>query len=698
MNLLWILFFIPGTQFRGTIIDAVRGEGIPYVQVTLLPEDTTVITDTNGYFEFEGNELPGKVTVKANRIGYRPGIWTELPTSVPVKLTLTPVAIPIAGVTSTATRLKSPPVFAAPVNTILMEKEQPGIVTDPGGVINHSAGVMVNNYTNLSTLSLRGAGPEQTLVLWDRIPLNSSLNSLADLTLLPPPQVEKIELARGGASALYGATPLGGVVNIITPEPTRRQLDFGTGLGSFGTRDAALTVSLPGTISWLAAGSYYHTDNSFTYPDSLGNQKLQKNAGITRTALMGKSQAAIGLNQSLNLAVNFGFCRRGSPGPVSFPTDSARLEDQRLLIIAGYDLWESPMGRLTARLHHHRHHEQYLNPSPYFTAADTHQLEKTSTNITHQVNLNFGLLTAELAEGVEAGYEAVQSTTVKTPSRLNAAGYLEAGMKTGWIGLTPAIRYEILTNRRFSSGEVVSTYGALSPRLTLTLSPNPVFSFYLGVNRSFRAPSFNELFWPQSEWAKGNPKLKPEWATGMDAAIGMKLSKSTHIRITAFYSQVQDLIQWIADSSFVYQPVNLGLVRIKGLELEPQLKSSRAGINGSLTLQECRTESTFVPYRPLLFGRTTLWLIPYQTVNSTLGLQLTASGTGMKFTNQENTDTLPGYLNLDAGISLEFKLTFVQVTLSTGIQNLLDQHYQSLPGYPLPGRGFYLKTRVRSVK
>ncbi len=688
MNLLSLILILTGVNFDRRIIDAVTGEPVPYVQITVLPLGRTLAADSAGYFRLELDSPAESLTLKLERIGYRTRTWTGTADGLPEPLSLFPVAIPVSGVTSTATRLKNPLPFAMPVQN--RHIDQSLVQSSPALPLSRATGILVNDYGNLATLNLRGAGPEQTLVLWDRIRLNSGLNGLADITLLPAGQLERIEIARGGTSALYGTSALGGVINLITPEPRQRRLDVSAGLASFGTRTAVLTATLPGRVSWLAAGEYFHTDNRFPYPDSTDSIRLRTNARLSRAALLVKSQTALDARQSLTLETHLGISRRGSPGPVTFPSDSARLDDEQLLVIAGYDLLESPAGRISARLYHCRRNERYHNPDPYFTANDTHKLQNTGINLNHEFNWASGPLACDLLTGVETGLEQAQSSTVGSPSRFNAAGYIESGFKTTLVQLTPALRYEILQNRH---PDAVTTLGALSPRLTLTLTPHPLLSFYSGVNRSFRAPSFNELFWPEDPWTRGNPHLKPEWGTGYDAGIGIKLPGGG-LRLTAFYSRIQDLIQWVADTGFVWQPVNINRVRIRGLELEPGVEFPYFGLDGNLTLQECRAESTLIPYRPLLTGSAGIWLEPLRLPKTALRLQLSTTGATSRFTNPTNTETLPGYLILDLGISLNHKINPVSLAISAGVQNLLDRHYELIRNYPLPGRSFYLKTRL----
>ncbi|RLA92715.1 MAG: TonB-dependent receptor, partial [Deltaproteobacteria bacterium] len=83
-------------------------------------------------------------------------------------------------------------------------------VRRPSGFLSHSA-----------TVSMRGMGsmPGRTLVLLDGIPLNKADTGTVNWDLLRAEDIERIEIVRGPASALYGSNAMGGVINIITRKP-----------------------------------------------------------------------------------------------------------------------------------------------------------------------------------------------------------------------------------------------------------------------------------------------------------------------------------------------------------------------------------------------------------------------------------------------------------------------------------------------
>ncbi len=714
-----IIFYllISGAGFQGRVVDALTREPIPYVQLRLTSPgwEVFVSADSLGKWTLKGPNIPSSVTIYASHIGYKSNVWKDVSTKDTLTLFLYPRSIPVAGVTTTASRLKTTLEPPSPVTLI----ENSPVLTrgqiDISDLIEAAPGVMVNEYPNLNTISLRGATAEQTLIMLDGVRLNSSLNNQADLTLVAPFLANEIEVVRGGASPIYGANAIGGVINILTPKIEHFQPKASLGIGSFGKRYANFSISGPGRIDYLFTAGFMNAKNNFPYRDTLDSIRIRKNADLTRGNLLLKTLAAIGPHY-FSLLTGFTIAERGSPGPLDFPSDSARLRDIQLLTALGYDIFESEKARLQVRISHQRTHQNYHNPDPYFTANDTHQVHQTSLNL-NQWFEPIKLLTGNI--GLESYYEEAKSTKVSSPYRWTNSACFEGNYQIregerAFLSINPALRYDLLQQgRRSDSGwQRDRFYGALSPKLAFTLTPfapslempTPPLNLYFGIHRSFRAPTFNELYWPEDPWTKGNPTLSPEWATGIDGGLGGSIGETGLWRVNLFRSSLSNLIQWQPDTAHVWRPVNIAQARITGLELEGSLNLTRFGFSGNATYQRCQTERKDLPYRPRFSARTSIWLAYLK--DDTLPLcRFVATGKGIssRYADEENSSALPGYFLLDGDFMVNiFKvLTSLSPELTAlksfngwlvfGCRNILNRHYQTIKGYPVVGRNFYLE-------
>lgn len=700
MVLLFLVSLLtPSGVFQGQVFDATTRAPVPFAEVEVAPVGLKVIADSLGSFQVNTDGLDEKFTITVSRLGYETRVWEDVAVDKTTVFYLLPRAIPVSGVTSTASRLGALVAVAQPVAVIKNEPSRTRGFNDVGGVIGVDGGAQINDYGNLTTVMLRGASAEQTVVMLDGVRLNSSLNNIADLSLIPLMFAEEVEVMRGGASALYGANPIGGVVNIKTPEPKKCGARVGLGVGSLGRRNGSVVISVPGTVNFLFAGGLLQSKNRWSYRDASDSVRTRLNCDISRGDLLLKSQTRFWDRHYLSFSGVLGAADRGSPGPISFPSDSARLRDSRLMTILGYDLQESDNARLSCRFSHQRTWQNYFNPSIYFTANDTHQIYRTEVNL----NQWFSPIRWFAGNiGLESFIEQAKSTKVGSPNRTTTALYLEVGISGGGLELKPAVRYDLLMSKGGLTGgvPVKRSYGAVSPKLALIVSRFYPMSFYLGVNRSFRAPTFNELWWPDDGWTAGNAGLAPEFGTGIDGGVGYEMAGKGRLRLGVYGTQFTNLIQWLPDSNFKFQPVNVASATVSGAELESDFGFGWFGFNLNATLQRCRTEGKVLPYRPLLSGKGGVWLA-YLVNNEPPVVKLLLSGRAVsnRFTNKDNTDTLPKFAIFDAEMVIDpiRALTWKNnwhCQLALGCRNIFNQQYQEIKDYPLPGRNIYLEIDI----
>ncbi len=162
---------------------------------------------------------------------------------------------PVEEIVVTGSRIKRTDIESISPITVLseLELENAGNLTiedtlqELPAVTGGDFGSSVNNGSDgIATVSLRGLGPNRTLVLIDgHRPGPAGVDGLVDLNLIPAAMIERVEVLRDGASTIYGSDAVGGVVNIITKKDFEGvKLDLGYDITSYGDGDqynAALT-------------------------------------------------------------------------------------------------------------------------------------------------------------------------------------------------------------------------------------------------------------------------------------------------------------------------------------------------------------------------------------------------------------------------------------------------------------------------
>ena len=254
---------------HGHVIDYKSNQHIPYITVTV--DGTTVGTTTDATGHYTLYHAPvGKLTVSISAIGYESKsqeIEVECGSDIQLNFETTESNISVDEVVVSATRNETNKKYTATVVNIVSKKLFENTASSNlAESMNFQAGLRVENTcTNCGVPQLRinGLEGQYSQILLDSRPIFSSLAAVYGLEQLPVAMVERVEVIRGGGSALFGSNAIGGVVNIITKEPMRNSLslshtthiiedgtpDFNTALnGSFVSDDHRLGVYLFGQV------------------------------------------------------------------------------------------------------------------------------------------------------------------------------------------------------------------------------------------------------------------------------------------------------------------------------------------------------------------------------------------------------------------------------------------------------------------
>jgi len=215
---------------HGHVIDARNGEHIPFATVSV--EGTTIGTTTDATGHFYLKNLPeGEITVVAESVGYKAAkrsVVARSGKSLEVNFEMGEETLAMDAVVVSATRnetnKKSTAVVVDVASAKLFENTAS---TNLAESMKFQSGLRVeNNCGNCGTTQLRinGLEGQYSQILLDSAPIFSSLAAVYGLEQLPVAMIERVEVIRGGGSALFGSNAIGGVVNIITKEPLRNSL------------------------------------------------------------------------------------------------------------------------------------------------------------------------------------------------------------------------------------------------------------------------------------------------------------------------------------------------------------------------------------------------------------------------------------------------------------------------------------------
>ncbi len=537
-----------------------------------------------------------------------------------------------------------------------IERQGPGSVAD---VLARVPGIQITRNGGPGTATsvfLRGADSRFTAVYVDGVRMDSQSTGGASWQSIPLALIDRIEVLRGPAAAVYGSDAMGGVVQIFTKKGDGPAQPYaGLGVGSRGTFTAEAGIS-GGAGGWDYA---------------LGLNRSQTDGFNARTAATAnpdkddyRSNAVSGrLGYQLNRQHRLEATLLASD--VNSGYDNSLTEDDRSLnkmYALGLNWQAQWTAQYSTKLQFTQSRDYYeTRPSPY-------QTDTRLQNYLFQNEWRLGVHT--LTAALERRDDALTNGGIDRDRHQNALA-LGYGLNTGPHTVQLNLRRD--DDSEFggkTTGSAAYGYAfATHWRATAT------------VGTAFRVPTLYQRF---SEY--GDASLQPE--KSRNAELGLRWAQGAHsFSATAYRNRVTDLINFSSpgncDSPFGCY-ANVGKARLEGITLAGTTKLGAFNLHGSVDFQNPRdTEND-----KLLARRAKRY--------ATLGAETRAAGwtwaadlqtSAKRFDNAANTNVLGGYTLFNLSAQTEVAK---DVNLIARINNLADKRYQTARTYATEGRSVYV--------
>lgn len=536
------------------------------------------------------------------------------------------------------------------------------VVDDTGG----PAGV--------ATVSLRGSSPQQVLVLLDGQRLTSAQSPFFDVNDVPVPieRVERIEVIPAPASAMHGADALGGVVNIVTRAiGAKPGLSLSLGLGGDAERR-------------LAGGAQYGVGKLGLRFDG----QLRSGDGFRDNGDFDLKNATAGLTVApapWGLDVRWSTLEReaGDPGPEWVPTPNARRNGSRddvraELSYRSGDKWDVRAGGFSRQQSLDRD-----DPDPpdadAAEPAEPVALRRDSSSKGLDARLNFETSAGELftvggewvADEVDAGGDGSRETDRWGVFAQDQWRYRD------WSAVGAIRRDEDSAYGEHTGLSLAGGWGRGG------------WKFSAGWARGRRVPGFDELYRDEESF-QGNPDLKPETSESYEGSAELA-GGGGRVRLSVFRRSVSDLIRWAdADGDLVYRPENVASAKVEGWEAEVLYRPS-ATIEIPVGYQRLSAEDEETG-ESLEGVAQSLWRAGVRSTGSSFTWSVDYAVTDRGQFRLSDEDWSYGVLNAAVSWRRAFKSAVVLVSVRG--ENLRDEDYQAVEGYPQRGRAMFAEVRV----
>jgi len=521
-----------------------------------------------------------------------------------------------------------------------------------------------------TTLFLRGAESDQVLVLIDGVKAGDATSGLFKFQDFPIEQIERIEVVRGPRASLYGSEAIGGVVQIFTRKGGGELTPFArVSAGSRRTGEAAAGVSGGGERGWFSlSGSGFSTDGFDSCRAFAGCFVVEPDEdGFRNRSLAARG----GYRLSDRAEVELHALATSGDNEFDGSIFAGNQSDQRQRII-GAKLGFSPLERWQVTLRGGRSRDEIdsfkdgVFVSEFLTRRDSFTLQNdVALGDAHLVTAGFDWQ----RDGIDS------SVAFPVRSRWNKAVFAQYQGGFGAHDVQLAYRHD--RNQQFGAANT----GSVAWGLQFHPAARVVASF----GNAFKAPTFNELFFPFF----GDPGLEPERSRTAELSF-RGASGTTRWSVGVFRSAVENLIGFDPVTFFA---VNVGEATITGLEATLATRLLDFDVDASLTVLDPRNREAgansgnLLPRRARQVAR-----VDVDRRFGRLGLGATVLAQGHRFDDPANTRRLGGYTTVD--LRAEYRIAKAW-TAQARVENVLDKDFETAAFFNQPGRGVFFTLRYQ---
>lgn len=560
-----------------------------------------------------------------------------------------------------------------------------------GDVLKLTPGVFLRTSTigGIQTVSAQGLNAQHIQVLWNDIPVNSSMLGVADLSLFSVGYHQNIsyniqnqELTTGG---------LAGVVNIKNNTVSDKSLLLALkqSIGSFG--QSLTNLHHQGNHknqTWSISATYERAKNDFSYNDYTVYPnviKTQKDASFYKWNIQNQWAMVFKNGSKIKWVQEINSIERNLPAFLVTPNNLATQKNFAARQLLKWEIQKTTLEHAITGFYSHSN-----------LLYEDFTLQRASDN-----DENLGFLRYQGSWKLTNKWKWSYGSDVKI-NHVKTVNYLENPKEWGW-DVFQAMQYQPSLNFNIKGLFKVATRSNLGWYFPFLLESNA----FLGKNRNFkiwtnigtdvRFPTMNDRFWVPGGQANLLPESNIKSSLGSSARLNLNNHWSWNTRVEIFFNKIENMILWYPSNKGFFQPINEGEVLAYGANLEQELewKNSHHQVilngsfswnrSGNVNKKSTNDKSQWVqlPYFPILSGK---FYLDYKWKN--LGLNLDGQAYSQRFVTRDAGIFLTAYSIVNTSINYTQKIKSIAIEGRMSCLNLLDQQYEEVRFRPMPERNY----------
>jgi iron complex outermembrane receptor protein len=564
-------------------------------------------------------------------------------------------------------------------------------------LIRSESSVFIKSYGpgNLTTSSIRGASANQTAIIFNGFNINSPMNGISDLSLVPVYFFDDMQIQYGGSGTLWGSGSIGGSIHLNNHPFFNKGVNIsaGSSVGSFNSLRHNIDILLSGQ-KWTSIIKVFRltAENNFPfYNTALSDTPLQDqtNSEIDQSGLFFENYFKLNKGQTLEVALWYQKNKRNIPTSMLGLEENSHQNDDNLRLTTE---WKRSVKKVDIFIRSAFFNEQIVYEDKTINllslSASSTLIYEAETKIRTGKGqlLNLGLNNTNISAKADA-YNGIPKQ-----SRLSLFSLYRISLFDKKLESVIGARQEII----IGSTPIPLTWSA-----GLTYIPFKCLSFHLNAGKVYRLPTFNDLYWIPGN----NPDLSPESGYISDLGIKLKLS-GKHLKFNfdpnIFNRNINNWIIWLPGLTF-WTPQNLMKVWSRGIETKSGLNYSVKNISIKLnvltsyvlsTNEKKKSENDLsvgkqLIYVPIYNGHSNL-IISYKKFK----FSYSHSYTGYRYTSTDNSQYIPPYSLADIYVAYKLKLKQYSADISFKLNNIFNEKYQVVMNRPMPMMNYQLGLNI----
>lgn len=543
-------------------------------------------------------------------------------------------------------------------------------------VLSNLPGIQISrngSYRSSSGVFLRGATSSQTVILLDGIRIGSATSGAPALENIPLDRIERIEVLRGAASALYGSDAVGGVIHIFTREPVVKPVyTANIGVGGDGQQQSGLAVrGSVGELGYSLGWSREKADGISVLVNPLSSAFNPDRDGFQATSVDAKLRYQVTPQHQLSLGLlhsdtDYQFDGAASPNPLKLTkaNTDARADSSLNNLSAQWQAQWLPNWKSTLALgvaEDQSVTKYFRSPNGAFGGSGKFNTNRRQASWQNDLSLGQDVLSFAIEQRRE---EVDSSMNYSVKARDLTGVMLSYALRTGDWSALAVLRSD--HNSQFGSFTNWSLSGGYQF--------NANWRAVLSSGTSFQAPSFNQLYYP----GFGNAALTPQ--QNQSNEIGLKYRHANlNFEATVYQNDVRGFITPSTN-------VQSALAILRGISLSSAWQIGASQISASYDYADPRTQPNNL--RLLRIARHVAnFRVQHQLSDVSLFTEVKFSSdredNNLSFTGR---DKLGAYRLLNVGANWQIS---PQWALLVRINNLSNTRYALANNYSTPGRNAF---------